>query len=170
MIIKISELQPEGLAVRDVGQFSTSPFADPSWQLESLSLRVQPDGADVLVQGQLEATVPQTCGRCVEPLRTRVTVDVDACLAPRPAAGDNVELRADDLDTDFYANDELDLGALIETETTLALPMRPLCREDCRGLCPVCGVNRNFTSCECRERQPDPRLAVLRQLSVRPKD
>ena len=58
-----------------------------------------------------------------------------------------------------------ELGAfttLLETETTLALPMKPLCREDCRGLCPVCGGNRNVTACACETHVPDPRWTALK--------
>ncbi|PYM17884.1 MAG: DUF177 domain-containing protein [Candidatus Rokuibacteriota bacterium] len=169
MIIRVSELSPEGLDVRDARQFSTPAFTDPEWRLDGVDLHVQPDGDDVTVQGTIEATVPLACGRCLESLPTHVNVLVDVRLTPRPAARDDLELGADDLDTDFYANDELDLGALIQTETTLALPMKPLCREDCRGLCPACGMNRNLTPCECREQKPDPRLAVLSQWSARRK-
>src|SRR5213594_3914098 len=96
-----------------------------------------------------------------------VAAAVDVRVVPRPATADNVELAADDLDVEFYAKDELDLGVLIETETTLALPMKPLCRDDCLGLCPVCGGNRNVVACRCRDRAPDPRLAVLRDLAAR---
>jgi len=66
-----------------------------------------------------------------------------------------------------YRKDELDLSALIETETTLAVPMKPLCRDDCLGLCPVCGGNRNVTACACAARATDPRLAVLKDLAHR---
>ena len=69
---------------------------------------------------------------------------------------------ADDLETDVYQHGQLDLTALLETETSLALPMKPLCREGCRGLCPVCGGNRNVTACACETRVPDPRWAALK--------
>ncbi len=88
-------------------------------------------------------------------------------LVPRPATKDSVELGADDLDVDFYVDDQLDLNRVVETETTLALPMKPLCREDCRGLCPACGGNRNLVACACAGRAPDPRLAALRDLATR---
>ena len=84
-----------------------------------------------------------------------------------PAVVDDAELGADDLDLDFYDNDELNLGALVETETTLALPMKPLCRPECRGLCSVCGANRNVTACACPMRPPDPRLTPLSDLASR---
>jgi uncharacterized protein len=168
MIIRVSELEAEGLAVEEVSRFS-SAFTDPSWRLEGLSLHLTPDGKDVLVSGEIQATVPQDCGRCLESFPARVTARVDVRVTPAPVGADSVELGVDDLDTDFYVNDELDLASLVATETTLALPMKPLCRADCLGLCPVCGGNRNLTPCECQERQPDPRLAILKQVSVRPK-
>jgi uncharacterized protein len=167
MIIQVSELPEEGLSFDDAAQFR-SAFGDQTWQLEALRLTLMPDGSDVSVDGQIEAIVPQACSRCLEPFRANVSARVDMHLTPRPATGgDSNELGQDDLDVDFYVNDQLDLDRLIEAETTLALPMKPLCRTDCRGLCPVCGANRNVTACQCEVRQPDPRLAALKQISTR---
>lgn len=166
MMIKVSDLEEQGLAVSDPHALEPA-FSDPSWRLDALDLQISPDGVDVLVQGRVTATVPQTCGRCLEAFPARVEVRVDVRLLPRPVTGDSVKLGADDLDVDFYTNDELDLKRVVETETTLALPMKPLCREDCRGLCPACGGNRNLVPCACAERAPDPRLAALRDLATR---
>jgi uncharacterized protein len=166
MMIKVSELEEAGLTVEDPAAIG-APYADTSWRLDDVDLSVVPDGRDVLVQGRLSATVPQVCSRCLESFPAAVHPRVDVRLVPRPATGDNVELGEDDLDVDFYANDLLDLAALIETETTLALPMKPLCRDDCRGLCPTCGANRNLAPCECPGRTADPRLAVLGRMATR---
>jgi len=166
MIIKVSELEEDGLAISDPRALEPT-FSDPAWRLDAVELQVAPDDGDVVVQGQLTATVPQTCGRCVEAFPARVNVRVDVRLLPRPATGDTMELGADDLDVDFYTDDQVDLSRVVENETTLALPMKPLCREDCRGLCPVCGGNRNLAPCACPERAPDPRLAPLRDLATR---
>src|SRR5213593_5135843 len=166
MIIKVSEIPDEGLAI-DAATLEGSPFSDPAWRLEGLSLRLERDDLDVLVHGEIRATVPQVCGRCLERFGASVAAAVDVRLVPRPATADNVELAADDLDVDFYAKDELDVNALIEAETTLALPMKPLCREGCLGLCPVCGGNRNVVQCACPQRPPDPRLTALKDLAAR---
>jgi uncharacterized protein len=166
MIIKVSDILDEGLTI-DRATLPGPPFSDPAWRLDDLSLQLERDSLDVLVHGEIRATVPQVCGRCLEPFGARVTAGVDVRVVPRPATADNVELAADDLDVEFYEKDELDLDVLIETEATLALPMKPLCREDCRGLCPVCGGNRNVVACGCPDRAPDPRLAVLRDLVAR---
>jgi uncharacterized protein len=167
MMIRVSEIMDEGVLIANTGDFP-APFADPSWRLEAVRLHVTRDGADVLVVGDLHASVPRVCGRCLEEFRVEVRPRVDARYVPRPAVpGEATELGADDLDLDFYDNDLLDLATLIETEGTLALPMKALCRADCRGLCPVCGGNRNVTPCTCEIRLPDPRLAVLKDLAAR---
>jgi uncharacterized protein len=166
MIIRVSDLDDDGLTVDDVAAVPT-PYADPEWRLDGLRLHVERDGQDVFIRGHVLATVPQTCGRCLESLPVHVRADVDLRFAPRPATGDAVELGADDLDLCFYVADQIDLDTVIESETTLALPMKPLCREDCRGLCPSCGSNRNLTACGCDARPPDPRLAVLKDLAAR---
>jgi uncharacterized protein len=166
MMIKVSELDEQGLSVTDPRALERV-YSDPSWRLERVSLQIDPDGVDVFVHGVVAATVPQTCSRCLESFPARVDAPVDVRLVPRPATADNMELGADDLDVDFYENDLLDLDRVVETETTLALPMKPLCRDDCRGLCPACGGNRNLVQCSCAERPPDPRLAGLRHLASR---
>lgn len=165
MKIRVSDIQDEGLTVANVGEFP-SPFTDRAWRLDAVDLHLALDGQDVVVTGRIDATVPLTCGRCLDEFRVPVRATVDTRYVPRPAAADH-ELGADDLDLDFYDHDELNLDTLVETETTLALPMKPLCRDDCRGLCPVCGGNRNVTQCACTQRSPDPRLAALRDLASR---
>jgi uncharacterized protein len=166
MIIRVSDLEDAGLLVANAGEF-VAPFADGSWRLDSVRLQVSRDGQDVVVVGDLSASVPLTCGRCLEEFRAQVRPQVNMRYVPKPAISADSELAADDLDLDFYDNDELDLAALVETETTLALPMKPLCRDDCRGLCPLCGANRNLAPCTCQVRPPDPRLAPLRDLAAR---
>ena len=166
MIVRVPDIPTEGLSITDVGALG-AVYRDPTWRLLDVSLHLERDGADVFVTGQVRAAVSQACGRCLEPSPAEVTADLDVRLVPRPATADNVELAADDLDVDFYDRDEIDIGALIEAETTLALPMKPLCREGCLGLCRVCGGNRNVVKCECRERPLDPRLAALKDLASR---
>jgi uncharacterized protein len=166
MIIRVSELPDDGLLIDETALLA-SPYADPSWHLERLSLQIDKDGDEVDVRGQVRASVPQVCGRCAEGFTTPVTAEIDLRFAPKPARVDGAELGRDDLDTDFYVDDQIDLNRVIETETTLALPMKPLCDPACRGLCLVCGANRNLDPCACAERAPDPRLAVLKTLAGR---
>jgi uncharacterized protein len=127
----------------------------------------------------LEATVRALlelpCGRCLEPFELPVSVDVDLTYVPQPAGpaaeGDEIEVAEEDLSTAYYRDQVLDLGDMMREQIYLALPMRPLCREDCRGLCPECGTNRNTGRCDCAPQWEDPRLAGLKALvEKKPRD
>lgn len=167
MIIRVAEIPDEGLQIEGRAAFPR-PFQDPTWTLDDLALTVEKDGEAVLVRGRLEATVPLHCGRCLESYSVTVEPEVDARFVPNPRGrGEELELGADDLETDVYDNGVVDLTALLETETTLALPMKPLCREDCRGICPICGGSRNVSDCRCEVRLADPRWAPLKTLAER---
>ena len=166
MIIRVSEIQRDGVTITDPAMVAGS-LSERAFRLEHVGLRLDRDGADVLVTGEVGATVPQTCSRCLEEFTAQVRSVIDVRVVPRPATGQDAELGADDLDVDFYDDDELNLARLVETEALLGLPMKPLCREECRGLCPTCGVNRNTAPCTCGERSTDPRLAALRDAVAR---
>jgi uncharacterized protein len=167
MIIRVAEIPEDGLQIEGPGAFP-HPFQDISWTLDDLWLTVEKDEEAVFVKGAVVASVPQHCGRCLEPYELTVRSEVDARFVPNPRRrGEEMELGADELETDVYDNGIVDLTALLETETTLLLPMKPLCREECRGLCPVCGGNRNVADCRCEVSVDDPRWAPLKSLAAR---
>jgi uncharacterized protein len=164
MQIRVSEIPEEGRQITDPAEVGPV-FPDPGWALDAVSLLVGLEGRTVTVTGQFDATVQLACGRCLEPVTIPVSPTVDLQFVPPPSGRQGeTELGRDDLEVDFYVGDLLDVGSLIRSETDLALPMRPLCRPDCRGLCPVCGGNRNVTDCRCQVRSIDPRLAPLEAL------
>jgi len=74
------------------------------------------------------------------------------------------EIAEDDLTTAFYREGSLDVIDLVREQFQLALPMKPLCADGCRGLCAVCGANLNRTECGCAPKWEDPRLAVLKSI------
>jgi uncharacterized protein len=80
------------------------------------------------------------------------------------------EIAEDDLTTAYYREGILDVSDLLREQFQLALPMKPLCTEDCRGLCPECGATLNKTTCSCAPKWEDPRLAPLRALLNREKE
>jgi uncharacterized protein len=118
------------------------------------------------VAGRLTGTLELMCSRCLEPFTLPVQADFDLRYVPRAenAGEGEKEVEEDDLSTAFYDNDEIDLGQLIMEQFQLALPMKPLCREDCKGLCAQCGTNLNAGACDCDSRWEDPRLAALKAL------
>src|SRR5262245_17231331 len=164
MIVRISEIPDEGIEVESPGDLGPV-FPEEGWSLDAVDLHIERRGGDVLVTGRFRVTVELQCSRCLEPLPTSVGPEVDLQLVPAPSVRhEQVELRPDDLELDFQQGDTLDVAGLLRSETDLALPMKPLCRPDCRGLCSVCGANRNVTACGCDGRGLDPRLAPLEAL------
>jgi uncharacterized protein len=164
MQIRVSEIPDDGLRLLDLTAFG-GLYPDPAWTLDAVDLLVERQGEKVAIAGRFEATAHLPCSRCLEPFVAHVEPGVDLQFVPQPTSRHGqVELGRDDLEVDFYQGDVLDVGALLRSETDLALPMKPLCRPDCRGLCPVCGGNRNVTECRCVTRGTDPRLAPLEAL------
>ena len=94
----------------------------------------------------------------------------DADEAPEGAEGFDASEDAhgdDALGLAEYRDEKIDLGEVVREQLYLALPMKPLCQEDCKGLCPVCGVNRNRETCSCQQEWVDPRMAALAELKIR---
>jgi len=116
--------------------------------------------------GSVRTTLELSCSRCVEPFLWPVDSGFDLRYQPRAEnAGEGErEIEEDDLSTAFYENDEIDLGQLMREQFYLSVPMKPLCREDCRGLCSTCGTNLNGGACTCTRDWEDPRLAALKAL------
>ena len=77
------------------------------------------------------------------------------------------EVEEEDLSTAFYDDQKIDLAQLMREQFYLALPMKPLCGDGCRGLCPVCGTNLNRGTCDCNREWEDPRLAVLKNMKLK---
>jgi uncharacterized protein len=166
--------QPDTAVVR---QFASEAFEGHSSQFRvaepvDLALTVHKDHARYRLVGRLETTIEMPCSRCLEPFREPVNARFDIRYLPH---SDNVgdgerEVEEADLSDAFYRDDQIDLRQLMEEQFYLALPMKPLCRVDCKGLCPNCGTNLNDTTCDCEIRWEDPRLAGLKALMNRDKD
>jgi uncharacterized protein len=132
----------------------------------SLAFDIFKDKDQFRLVGQVRATLELPCGRCLEPFTMPVDQSFDLRYQPHAAnTGEGErEIEEDDLTTAFYENDEIDLGQLMREQFYLSLPMKPLCGEDCKGLCPMCGTNLNRGTCDCKREWDDPRLAALKTL------
>ena len=143
---------------------------DPDYRVAGpveLSLDVEKlNGAAFGVSGRATTRLAVECSRCVEPYEVPVDLSFNLRYVPQAentGEGER-EIEEDDLTTAFYREGLLDLVDLLREQFVLALPMKPLCREDCRGLCAQCGTNLNRTQCECAPQWEDPRLAPLKSL------
>ncbi|MBI2188768.1 MAG: DUF177 domain-containing protein [Acidobacteria bacterium] len=118
--------------------------------------------------GSVHADLELTCSRCLEPFAITVGAPFDLRYLPASAISTEPEREVadEDLDLSYYRDDRIDLNELLREQFYLALPMKPLCREDCRGLCPQCGANLNTAACGCASTWDDPRLAALNALRL----
>jgi uncharacterized protein len=129
------------------------------------------------LRGQLKAQLTLPCARCTDPSDFMVDVPVDLRFVPaavektksRASASsddddDGHEMAEDDPSLVLYDEPRIDLAQVAREQCYLAVPMKPLCRPDCQGLCPHCGTNRNTGTCTCENRWEDPRLAVLKSI------
>ncbi|HEX6988415.1 MAG TPA: DUF177 domain-containing protein [Bacillota bacterium] len=118
--------------------------------------------ADVAVHGRVQAT----CARCLKPVERAVEFSYSEAFR-RP---DQEPLADEGVRETVFEGDEIDLSGGFEEQVLLALPMRDLCRPDCRGLCPVCGADLNEGDCGCDRTEIDPRFAPLAELLRRRDD
>lgn len=134
-----------------------------------LAFDIHKDKSTFRLVGSTETTLEVPCSRCLEPLTLPVHASFDLRYQPHSTnvGNDEEEIEEDDLTTAFYQNDEIDLGQLMREQFYLALPMKPLCSENCKGLCPVCGTNLNTGNCDCKRDWEDPRLAALKEIRTK---
>ena len=154
--------------------FRPDQFNTPEAQAEDyrvvapvqLVLDIRKDREAYRVTGRVQTRLGLECGRCLEPLEIAVDSPFELRYVPEATnAGEGEhEVAEDDLTTAFYKDETLDLGELMHEQFVLALPMKPLCAEECKGLCPECGTNLNKGTCDCKPSWKDPRLAALEGL------
>jgi uncharacterized protein len=119
---------------------------------------------NVFIEGTFSTVAETACCRCLETIRLPLRSSFKYTFVPPPSrCRDEVELNAADLDFAYYEEDVIDLDGVIFEQTLLQIPIKPLCADSCKGLCPHCGVNLNAAGCNCRGEIIDERLAVLKK-------
>ena len=155
--------------------------ADPEHRIEGLTedvtfeARARRMGADVYLEGEVAGALELACSRCLTRYRGPIRERFRLVLEP---AGDRVPADpegaatlaheglylADEIESGWFRGAEIQLDRFVGEMLALAVPVQPLCRDDCRGLCPRCGVDRNVASCGCSEARPESPFAVLASL------
>jgi uncharacterized protein len=132
----------------------------------TLAFDIFRDKQQFRLAGDVRTTLELMCSRCLEPFMRPVDAHFDLIYQPHAMnTGEHErEIEPDDLSTAFYVDDEIDLGGLMREQFYLALPMKPLCGDECLGLCPMCGTNLNRGACGCKREWDDPRFEALRKL------
>jgi uncharacterized protein len=124
---------------------------------------------DIRLRGHWAGRFEIPCARCVEEVPTELAADFDLIFRPLGADAGPPEraISSGDTEIGYYQRDSLLLEDVLREQVLLSLPVRTLCKEDCKGLCPRCGGNRNSQACSCEEGQTGPRWGPLAELRER---
>ena len=124
---------------------------------------------DIRLQGKLDTSLEVVCARCLEPVVYKVDRSFDLLYRPLGTDAGHEELSVTDAEAEigYYQGESLLLEDALREQVLLAVPLKTLCREDCRGLCPHCGKNLNDGECACAEQMEDPRWAALKEIRDR---
>lgn len=163
----------KGLPMRDA---LGAPDADPEAGEGVADLDLYADGTHAFASGTFKGHLTVACSRCVGPVKLMLDEQLRVTFMPpsempqedeegAPEAGEGPEVSGGDLDLFPFDGEKIDLEPLMREQFVLAVPFAPLCREDCKGLCPQCGIDRNTGTCNC-EKPIDPRLAALKGLKL----
>ena len=121
---------------------------------------------EIRVQGKLRVTLAMHCDRCTEPFTRDIEEEFDLIYVPAPetSPGAEIAIGPSDSHVGFYDGPGLELNDILQEQVLLALPLQLVCREECQGICPQCGQNRNETECHCQTKVSDDRWSALRNL------
>jgi uncharacterized protein len=121
---------------------------------------------DIRIAGELSTSLELTCARCLEPVTEKVARSFDLLYRPQgtDAGKEEQSVTTSEAEVSYYHGEGLQLEEVIREQVLLAIPLRAVCREDCKGLCPQCGKNLNQEKCSCTVRIEDPRWSGLKDL------
>jgi len=121
---------------------------------------------DIRVNGEVAGTFRVACARCLEPVTQNVARKFDLLYRPLGADAGREELSvtAAEAEIGYYEGEGLLLEDVLREQVLLAVPIKAICREDCKGLCPHCGKNLNVEQCSCEEPVEDPRWSPLKEI------
>jgi uncharacterized protein len=171
--VLLEDIPPEGLDL----SFSDTKLgpADLGAQVREIldapkaEVHIERTGELVDLRGKYSVRLLLECSRCLEPVEIEVEGPLRVVYQPQPTGldGEEIELADDDLEVSFYKGEEIDLSLGLYDEVALTIPMAPLCKDDCPGLCPACGKSRLEGDCGCLDKKVDPRWAKLAKLKIK---
>lgn len=129
--------------------------------------KVRLAGAEVFVNGHIETRAQVECDRCLKLVEMPVNADFDLqyITGAEYESSATVELTEDALSVSVFDGETIDVDEIVKEQILLAVPTRLLCQPDCKGICPVCGIDKNTGDCECETEDIDPRWAALKNLT-----
>jgi uncharacterized protein len=156
MVIKLYDIE-EGISVKgtlDGSRLKRPEDSDISFPSPiEYELTLQMAGENVWMRGPVHATLSLACARCLEQFTFSIESRLDIELLPgqKPPRAPEVELKTEEMNLYYFEGDEIDVDPFVFEEVMLNLPIKALCSEACKGICPTCGKNLNIEECRCEK-------------------
>jgi uncharacterized protein len=168
MLIEISSIPEDGLQQELELPVKVNQHTDTAHVL----IKISKLGKMVFAEGSVKISATLTCSRCLKdyPYPLDLTFNEEYTPAGVSEEEKEYELTEEELNLDYYSDEQLDINELITEQILLAVPMKPLCSPECPGLCPACGKDMNEAKCNCNIEQVDPRLQPLERLKEKMKE
>lgn len=167
MLIDISDvLSCENKEVTKEVQIELTSFTSrlgefPVMKKSPIDLRIaNQENKRLLIEGDVDLTVSIPCGRCLQEVPTDIHFTIEKEIRLENSIIKDEEME----DADYLIGPNLDMEKLIYGEILVNWPMKVLCREDCKGICKVCGKNLNKGECGCQRTELDPRMAAFQDV------
>jgi uncharacterized protein len=172
VFINIEELKPESVRVRHVYQAGEIPFVHEDAVLAksvSTDFVLTHENREVWIDGNLDTAIRYKCSRCVREFARDVSANFDLHYVPQPkwSGTEEIELKYEEMEVGYYDGVAIDIDLVILEQIELAMPMKFVCREDCKGLCPNCGADLNEAKCGCVVEESRSRMADLLNFPTR---
>lgn len=145
-------------------KISVKLASDAQYQTEGdvdVDVTLNRSGGKILIKGEVKFTHKLQCSRCLKEILRPRTEKIEVLYVPSTLLDRELELTEADVNTLFYEGDVIDLEQPVRDAIILSMPMTPVCRPDCKGLCPRCGKDLNEEECDCTKRKIDPRWEAL---------
>jgi uncharacterized protein len=125
-------------------------------------------GQSFFLKGNVKTTLRLTCVRCLNDFSFPISSSFDLTLSPLKKAPteEEIELKEEDMESNFFEGGEIHLSEIACEQVFLEIPYKPLCHEDCRGLCPVCGKDLNLSACHCVPEGSESAFSALKDLKL----
>jgi uncharacterized protein len=176
LILKLDEIPDEGLDMK-----WTEERASLLAYLEKLSkidfefetplqseVKIKKAGQSILVKGRVQTVLRFQCVRCLKEFSHPLSSNFELTLHPLREGSfvDEVELSGKDMESSFFDSGEIHLSEIACEQIFLEIPFQPLCHEECKGLCPICGKDLNLSSCDCPKEEFESGFSYLQKLKL----
>jgi len=167
VFIEIEDLDQDQLHVRHVFPVGEILFSHMDAALDgpvTTDFVLNHKGSDLYITGSLSTVVKFRCSRCARDMVKNLSAGFDLSYLPQPewpAQDIEVELKYEDMDVAFYDGITFDVNLMVLEQIELAMPMKLVCKEECKGLCFQCGTDLNEGTCSCSKEELDARMGAL---------